>query len=137
MEQGLQEWEGCGAGITPQPFIVESVARLANKRELEMAHRSDVFQRGASAVECGLCFVKAHACRMWVACCCHFGVCKVMKTERGSNWAQVIVINTIVISVLSHTISIDTGNQFVTLLCLLCCSLVGNSVGCRRKGKYI
>lgn len=41
---------GCGRrSITQQQFIVESGARLANKRELEMAHSSDVFQQEPAA----------------------------------------------------------------------------------------
>lgn len=98
-----------------------------------MAHRSDVFQR--DAVECGLCFVGPHACRMYTvvglgkrnerrelhATAVSSWVRRKGERERRSNWAQVIVINMVVISVLSHTISIDTGNQFVTLLRLLYC----------------
>lgn len=114
--------------------VVWAVARLANKRELEMAHSSDAFQShpppsvhsqritgtGAVGLSCRLCSLNYYYYyyywqpkqrMMWMmigvvweggcslhaggAFICHYcALCKVSE----SNCAQVIVINTVVIS---------------------------------------
>lgn len=110
---GIRYEHGRGLG---RQFIVASdgIARLANKRELEMAHSSDVFQRQQPSTIDPL--------REWS------GVV-LAGARKGLDWRyvtngnckaivhKVIVINTVVIPVMGRTIiSIDTGNQFVTFL---------------------